>query len=220
MHVDLGGLKSSLFSAVALTALLALASPALADDLPAASPSPAATPEPAATPQRAVTPEAVPAPAATQEAPPAPAPAPSPVATPAPAPAPEPAPSPALAPSAVPAPAPTTAFAAPPPAPAPNVPTDPLAKAAYDVLDRHCARCHQIGEKMTKRKVPPKGFGNVLALDEIKSDAHLIIPGNPDGSLIFQQIAKQLMPYDVFQEADLGQPSPNEADIIALRKWI
>lgn len=107
-----------------------------------------------------------------------------------------------------------------PPAPSPAVPTDPLAKAAFDVLDKNCARCHQIGEKMTKRKVPPKGFGNILALDEIKSDAHLVIPGNPDGSLIFQQIAKQLMPYDVYQEADLDQPSPSQSDIKALRDWI
>ncbi len=114
----------------------------------------------------------------------------------------------------------TTPPGASPPAPSPVAPTDPLAKAAYDVLDKNCARCHQIGEKMTKRKVPPKGFGNILALDEIKSDAHLVIPGNPDGSLIFQQIAKQLMPYDVFQEGNLDQPSPDENDIKALRAWI
>ncbi len=49
------------------------------------------------------------------------------------------------------------------------LPADPVSRAAFDVLDKHCARCHQDG-KLTARERPSKNFGNVLKLDEIASN--------------------------------------------------
>ena len=75
------------------------------------------------------------------------------------------------------------------------VPTDPVALAAFQALEANCARCHQAGASL-KRKKPAKDFGNILHLEEIAQVPGLILPGNPDGSKLFIQIAKQEMPYD------------------------
>ncbi|WP_284316575.1 DUF4384 domain-containing protein, partial [Labrys miyagiensis] len=167
---------------------------------------------------------------------PAPAPvpaAPAPVAAPAPTPAPAPAPTPAAAPApapAAPAPEPVAAPAPAPAAPEPTpaavtipadikMPTDPIAKAAFDVIEKHCSRCHQAG-MLTAREKPAKNFGNILHLDEIAADPHLIQAGNPEGSKIFQQIINKEMPYDVNYEFDTTKPEVTQADIETLRTWI
>ncbi len=103
-------------------------------------------------------------------------------------------------------------------APEINAPADPVAKAAFDALEKHCARCHQAGQ-LAGRQKPAKNFGNVLALDEIVRDPNLILPGNPDGSRLFIQIAKQEMPYDVFQEFS-GGPEPTKDEVQAVYDWI
>src|SRR5437773_379124 len=60
-------------------------------------------------------------------------------------------------------------------------PADPVARAAFDVLDKHCTRCHQEG-RLIDRERPAKNFGNVLKLDAIAADPHYVLPGNPYGS--------------------------------------
>ncbi len=174
----------------------------------------AAEPEPAAPPPAAA-PAAAPAPVP-EAAPPAPVPA---AAAPAPAPAPA---APAAVPAAAPAPAPAPAAPAPAAAaglpPDIKVPSDPVAKAAFDVLDKHCSRCHQNG--MLNREKPAKNFGNILHLDEIAADPHLIQPGNPEGSKLFQQVVNKEMPYDLIYEFDTTKPDVSAADIEALRTWI
>lgn len=114
-------------------------------------------------------------------------------------------------------PAGEAAAAAAPATAAIEPPSDPLAKAAFDVLDKHCARCHQVGR--LNRQKPSKNFGNVLALDEIARDPNLILPGNPDGSRLFIQMAKQEMPYDVFQEYS-GGDEPTEEELKQVYDWI
>src|SRR5262249_14272859 len=99
-----------------------------------------------------------------------------------------------------------------------KVPSDPVAKAAYDVLDKHCARCHQVG-KLTARERPSKNFGNVLQLNELADSPGLIQPGNPYASKLFKQIIDKEMPYDVIYEGAAG-PLITEADIKALESWI
>ena len=47
-----------------------------------------------------------------------------------------------------------------------------------------------------------------------------IQPGNPDGSLIFNQLAKQEMPYDLYYERKTGVPEPSADELKALRAWI
>ncbi|MDQ0392357.1 DUF4384 domain-containing protein [Labrys monachus] len=100
-----------------------------------------------------------------------------------------------------------------------KVPGDPIAKAAFDVLEKHCSRCHQAG-MLTAREKPAKNFGNIMKLDEIAADPHLIQAGNPEGSKLFQQIINKEMPYDVNYEFDTTKPEVTAADIDALRTWI
>ena len=101
----------------------------------------------------------------------------------------------------------------------PPVPDDPVAKAAYEMLDKHCARCHQDG-KLTARERPSKNFGNVLALDEIAADPNHILPGNPFGSKLFKQIVDKEMPYDTEYEGETRYPSVTEEELKALETWI
>jgi hypothetical protein len=97
-------------------------------------------------------------------------------------------------------------------------PSDPVAKAAFDVLDKHCARCHQTG-KLLDRERPAKNFGNILKLDEIAANPHYVLPGNPLGSKLFRQIADKEMPYDIYYEGASHAP-PSEADLKALENWV
>ncbi len=134
--------------------------------------------------------------------------------------------------AAAPAPAaaaPTPAVAAAPAAPAPTlvtspaepivVPTDPVAKAAFDVLDKNCARCHQAG-KLISRERPAKNFGNILQMDALAANPNYVLPGNPLGSKLYRQIADKEMPYDVNYEGETKYGTLTEADLKALEAWI
>jgi hypothetical protein len=99
------------------------------------------------------------------------------------------------------------------------VPGDPVARAAFDVLDKHCSRCHQDG-KLTARERPSKNFGNVLKLDEIAANPHFILPGNPFGSKLFKQIVDKEMPYDVEYEGETKYPKISPEELKALEAWI
>ena len=98
-------------------------------------------------------------------------------------------------------------------------PEDPVARAAYDVLEKHCARCHQDG-KLTARERPSKNFGNVLNLQEIADNPNYILPGNPFGSKLFKQIVDKEMPYDVEYEGETKYPGVTEPELKALETWI
>ncbi len=117
------------------------------------------------------------------------------------------------------APPPPPGNAGPPPVIQIAVPGDPVARAAFDVLDRHCARCHQDG-KLTARERPSKNFGNVLKLDEIAANPHFILPGNPFGSKLFKQIVDKEMPYDVEYEGETKYPKITPDELKALETWI
>jgi hypothetical protein len=94
-----------------------------------------------------------------------------------------------------------------------------VARAAFDVLDKHCSRCHQDG-KLTARERPSKNFGNVLKLDEIAANPHFILPGNPFGSKLFKQIVDKEMPYDVEYEGETKYPKISPEELKALEAWI
>jgi len=97
-------------------------------------------------------------------------------------------------------------------------PSDPVAKAAFEVLDKACARCHQEG-RLSSRERPAKNFGNVLQLQQIIANANYILPGNPYGSKLFKQIVDKEMPYDVMYEGSTNY-TPTPDDIKALEAWI
>lgn len=107
----------------------------------------------------------------------------------------------------------TSAYAVDTPVP----PADPVAAGAFKVLQNACARCHQDG-MLVNREKPAKNFGNVLLLDQIARDGHLIVPGNPDGSPILKQIIDGKMPDD--GNYNLNAYMPTEEDVAALRSWI
>lgn len=98
-----------------------------------------------------------------------------------------------------------------------KAPTDPKALAAFEMLDKHCARCHQDG-LLKNRLRPAKNFGDVLDLERLARDPNLIQPGNPDASRIYKQIVKKEMPYDTYYEFSGAEPTAEE--ITALRDWI
>lgn len=105
-------------------------------------------------------------------------------------------------------------------------PKDPVAKAAFEVLDKHCARCHQNG-KLGKREKVASNFGNVLKMQELATDSRFVLPGNPDASELIKRTADPVradMPYDVrnaeLTGEDSGFPSPTSDEIAALRKWV
>lgn len=105
-------------------------------------------------------------------------------------------------------------------------PKDPVAKAAFDVLDKHCARCHQAGQ-LGKREKVASNFGNVLKLHELATDSRFVLPGNPDASELIKRTADPVradMPYDVrnaeLTGEDSGFPSPTSDEIAALRDWV
>jgi hypothetical protein len=90
---------------------------------------------------------------------------------------------------------------------------------AQGVLEKHCSRCHQTG-KLVKREKAAKGFGDVMQLHELAANPKRILPGNPDGSPMFQVLANKQMPYDVYQEGDYEKPTPTAEEITILRDWI
>jgi Domain of unknown function (DUF4384) len=98
------------------------------------------------------------------------------------------------------------------------VPTDPVALAAFQSLELNCSRCHQAGPTLKRRK-PAKNFGNILHLDELAKDPNFILPGNPDGSKLFIQVAKKEMPYDCYQDFDCKR-EPTEKEVQAIYDWI
>ncbi len=97
-------------------------------------------------------------------------------------------------------------------------PLDPAAATAFDVLESHCARCHQ-ADLLPSGDKPAGDFGNVLHLQDLADDPHFVQPGNPDGSPLYTSMLKRDMPYDVLHEFKPGA-RPSVAEIAAIRDWI
>ncbi|MGH6825072.1 caspase family protein [Methyloceanibacter sp.] len=96
-------------------------------------------------------------------------------------------------------------------------PADSVALAAFNALDVNCARCHQIG-RLT-RSSPYGEFGDVLRLDEIARDPHLISPGDPLASLLFQRILSGEEPLDCSVDFDCDH-MPTKEEVAAIHDWI
>ncbi|MGH6816349.1 MAG: DUF4384 domain-containing protein [Hyphomicrobiaceae bacterium] len=99
------------------------------------------------------------------------------------------------------------------------VPSEGAERKAYQVLDKHCARCHQVGSGRYKRERPAKDFGNILQLAELVRAGQYIQPGNPDASQLYTFIFEKKMPYDVYVEYS-GDPEPTAEEVTAIRDWI
>jgi Domain of unknown function (DUF4384) len=97
----------------------------------------------------------------------------------------------------------------------PARPAEPSAAAAYDVLDRHCASCHQHGA--AGRSDGLAGLGNVLELSGLARDPVFVRPGNPDGSRLYTLMLRRSMPPAPPDRSDVR---PSADDLRALRTWI
>lgn len=101
--------------------------------------------------------------------------------------------------------------------PVPPRPAEPVAAAAYGVLETHCARCHQTGR--LDRETPAGGFAGVLDLDALARDPTLVQPGNPDASRLYLQMLRRLMPHDVARGVN-DKVEPDADEITRVREWI
>lgn len=94
-----------------------------------------------------------------------------------------------------------------------RVPDNPVAAAAYAVMEKHCARCHQGGR--LERPAPAAAFGNILRLDALAEAPHLVRPGNPDASRLYHSLLRRHSPLDAH-----GDSPPTSEEIAAVRSWI
>ena len=93
-----------------------------------------------------------------------------------------------------------------------------LRKAAVDILDASCSRCHQ-ADKLIKQKDPASKFGNVLDLKVMVRDQKHVIPGNPDNSKLWKVMMDGTMPYDVYN-GDFEAHAPTADDMEKIAAWI
>lgn len=122
---------------------------------------------------------------------------------------------------------------------APSQSSTAPAAAAYSVLEKHCARCHQAGQ-LTRPSLAG-GLGNILRLDEVAAAPHLVQPGNPDASRLYLMMMQRQMPIDAIghltgpdkdtnssasgapkgPSGDVGRAElPTGTEIAAVRAWI
>lgn len=111
-------------------------------------------------------------------------------------------------------------FAGPAMAERPAIPMDasPQEEAAYKVLDKYCAGCHQDGalnEGLTKAK---SGFGHVLDMRRLSQDPKFVSIGDHAKSKLYQVIAGGSPPMpDNCWSPDC---TPEEAELEVLQLWI
>lgn len=92
----------------------------------------------------------------------------------------------------------------------PPPPEHPTEAKAYATLDRLCAGCHQTGKLTLAR--PAGGFGHVLDLNRVRSDATVVAPANPDGSRLYTVMQLRTRAHEDIEVA--------AADLEAVRDWI
>ncbi|WP_121630566.1 DUF4384 domain-containing protein [Tropicibacter alexandrii] len=89
----------------------------------------------------------------------------------------------------------------------------------YEVLDKHCARCHQDGALKEGMTQPKSGFGHVLDLKRLAQDTKFVIHGKPVGSKLYDVIGQYSFPAmpDDCTEASCF---PTDAEMKVVADWI
>lgn len=92
--------------------------------------------------------------------------------------------------------------------------------AAFAVLNKHCARCHQEGSLLEGLSSPKSGFGHVLDLRRLASDTKFIVQGKAFDSHMFQLIGEFGIP--PMPDDCKNKPAcyPTEAEVDKLKVWI
>ncbi|MGH6824833.1 DUF4384 domain-containing protein [Methyloceanibacter sp.] len=99
-----------------------------------------------------------------------------------------------------------------------TVPEDPIERAAFLSFEVNCARCHQAGP-LLKGSVRAN-FGNILELDKLADNGSLVVPGNPEDSLVYKRVLNGEMPFDCTEsEADCPHV-PTKKEINAIYDWV
>jgi cytochrome c553 len=98
----------------------------------------------------------------------------------------------------------------------PAASSEPVAAAAYSVLQAHCARCHQRGLIASER--PQGGIADILALEDLVRRGRLVQPGKPEASVLFNVLYSGHAPLGVLASGPAGEPTA--ADVAAVRDWV
>ncbi len=91
--------------------------------------------------------------------------------------------------------------------------------AAYEVLDKHCARCHQEGALKDGLTKPKSGFGHVLDVRRLAQDAKFVSQGDAIRSKLTSVIGPYsfpAMPDDCNEDACW----PRAAEMAAVNDWV
>lgn len=96
-------------------------------------------------------------------------------------------------------------------------PKGETARRAFQVFDRHCARCHD--SRRLESDAPQAGLANILDLDRLALRRDLIRPGSPEGSPLYLSLLTRRMPHDVLVELKPGD-EPSKEEIANVRRWI
>ena len=95
----------------------------------------------------------------------------------------------------------------------------PTEAAAYAVLDKHCARCHQEGALKDGLTSAKSGFGHVLDIRRLAQDTKFVVQGNVMGSSLHNVIGEYsypAMPDDCTDSSCF----PTQAESDAVATWI
>src|SRR5690348_3486070 len=68
-------------------------------------------------------------------------------------------------------------------------PTEPIARAAFDVLYKNCSRCHQQQLLEPPIIAPQGGLDNILSLSDLAADGRYVVPGSATNSPLYQKVA-------------------------------
>jgi hypothetical protein len=109
-----------------------------------------------------------------------------------------------------------------------QTPAAPVDRAAMTaLLDKHCARCHQLEKTTGKYKDhPAANFGFILDLDKLQKDGKYIKAGNAENSLIYQKIFQGEMPRDTDNSCFTADKKPDaycgptDAETAAIASYI
>jgi mono/diheme cytochrome c family protein len=96
-------------------------------------------------------------------------------------------------------------------------PEDPRLAKVFAVFQDHCAQCHQADRQKGTRI--SGSFGNILDLEAIAREPHLVRQGEPDASPLYHVLLDRHRPVDLTR---IGGAStwPSADDVQTVRTWI
>ncbi len=94
-----------------------------------------------------------------------------------------------------------------------------MEKAAYSMLEKHCARCHQEGALKEGLPKAKSGFGHVLDIRRLAHDTKFVIQGQPTGSKLYDVIGEYSFP-SMPDDCTASDCFPTQAEMQTISTWI